>query len=548
MRIDIPANLLDESRKVRRRAAQPRPPSPKPEVTSAENSEFLQLLHSIYDGVLITDTAGRIVAANVRGNQFFAADPGELQDRNIADCISGADETLVPTIQDSLHSNRFVLIQAFCSRLDGTTFPAEITVNRQLMSGKEHLSFFVRDVTVRKEREEQLRAGYTALQNASSGIAITGNGGTIIYCNRAFTSMLARKTEEELQGTAIADLLREPALADRFRETTASGATWEGELEMVRSDGRAFFAHASVAANFDEDGDLAGMVFSALDITAQRRAQQQLEAYAKELHRRNTQMQEDLTLASELHRAFLPAPSQTFPEPGTGLPAALRVNHLYLPCGTIGGDFLDVRQISDHEVGIFVSDVMGHGVRSSLVVATVRGLLEQLTPVAGNPGNLLTRLNTMYASIFRELNGDVMFATACYAVLNTDTGSMRMSLAGHPSPFVLRRATGDIERLDPKSTSRAAAIGLMMDTEYPSIQIPVARGDVVLIHTDGIAEVEGRNGALYETERLPELLRERIGAAPTILLEDLVSDARKFAALGTFEDDVCLVAAEILPR
>ena len=63
----------------------------------------------------------------------------------------------------SLQSNRFVLIQAFCQRADGSMFPAEISVNRLPLSGKLHLSFFIRDITIRKETEERLKTGYTAV-------------------------------------------------------------------------------------------------------------------------------------------------------------------------------------------------------------------------------------------------------------------------------------------------------------------------------------------------------------------------------------------------
>ncbi|MEQ1862502.1 MAG: SpoIIE family protein phosphatase [Chthoniobacteraceae bacterium] len=551
MRIDLSPEMLEEARRGKprsegRRRTGPIITIPKPRaVAAAGGVDFQQLLQNIYDAAIITDLGGAIVMVNVRANQFFLAAPGQLTHESVLGLICGTDESLLPTIIEALKANRFVLMQAFCQRTDGTYFPAEISVNRLHLGAADHLSFFVRDITLRKEQEDRLRTGHTALQNASSGVVITGLGGQIEYWNPAFLSYFAITEVPEVEGHDLRDFLCVPETVDEVIDTTGSGGTWSGELEMKRANGSAFFAQVSVAANLNTDGEPVGMVFSVLDVTPQKRAQQQLQAYATELHERNAQMQEDLNIASELHRAFLPADFQVFPPGAAPGEAQLRIRNLYFPSGTIGGDFFDIRVLSDHEVALFISDVMGHGIRAALVVATVRGLIEQLRPLAGDPGAFLTQLNATYTTIFKHLGGTVIFSTALYAVIDTRTGVLRCANASQPRPYILRRAESRCEQLSMSAGGRPTALGILPDARYATSEVRLAPDDLLLLYTDGLSEVESPDGDLYEGRRFEQTLRAHLHSPADALLDALLADAKTFSGSGIFEDDVCLLAVEV---
>ena len=60
---------------------------------------------------------------------------------------------------------------------------------------------------------------------------------------------------------------------------------------------------------------------------------------------------------------------------------------------SVSGDFFEVLKLSDTSVGVFICDVMGHGVRAALVASTVSALVGQLRDYLGDPGELLSRLN-----------------------------------------------------------------------------------------------------------------------------------------------------------
>lgn len=539
MRIEIAPELLAK----RKADAQSRP-QPRTPVSVPGGVDFQQLLQNIYDAVLITDMAGEISMVNLRANQFFFAEASQLASYNIMALICGAEAALLNTILETLEGNRFVLMQAHCLRLDGSTFPAEISANRLRLAGKQYLSFFIRDITLRKEREDQLRTGNTALQNASSGIVITGRNAEIEYFNPAFLPLIGLAESDDLQGHTLHEFLCQPGLVNEILASVASGQNWAGELEMLRSDGTTFFGQASVAANLNADGEQVGMVLSLLDITGQKRAQQQLQEYAQELNKRNAQLQEDLNIASELHQALLPSDFRLFPKGATENDALLRFSHLYSPSGSIGGDFFDIRKVSEQEVAFFIADVMGHGIRSALVVATLRGLLQELRPTQNDPGLLLQQLNANYSGIFKRLGGDVIFATAFYGVLDTRTGWLRYANASHPLPYLLKRSDSSLQRL--VATGFSAALGLFGATAYKTHSVQMAPGDLVLLYTDGLSETENSLREAYEGHELEKFLKTSFQLPASDLLTRLTDDARRFSESGAFADDVCLLAVELL--
>jgi serine phosphatase RsbU (regulator of sigma subunit) len=77
------------------------------------------------------------------------------------------------------------------------------------------------------------------------------------------------------------------------------------------------------------------------------------------------------------------------------------------------------------------------------VTAIVRGLLEELTPIATDPGRLLSEINGSLIAIFRQTETP-MLVTAFYLVVNTIDGKMCYSNAGHPRPFHIHRESASL--------------------------------------------------------------------------------------------------------
>src|SRR6185503_17957882 len=124
-----------------------------------------------------------------------------------------------------------------------------------------------------------------------------------------------------------------------------------------------------------------------------KRMSGQLHRYAEELRAKNAQLEADFNMAREIQQIFLPSQLPTFPHWTTPEKSVLKFSHRYISAAAVGGDFFDIFAINDTTAGIFICDVMGHGMRAALVTAIMRGLVEELMPVAADAGKFLTEIN-----------------------------------------------------------------------------------------------------------------------------------------------------------
>jgi len=544
MRIDLTADAEDgyEPAPLTSLQASEIPSAPSDSHTIADQCEivgsadFRELLQSVYDAAIITSLDGKVIRGNRRAEQFFHYNVSRFADLYITDLLSGSDIALMSTIRDSLKDDRFILIQAYCTRADKSIFPAEISVNMLHLSEHDYVSFFIRDVTLRKEAEERLRTGHAALQNSGNGIAVTDENAALQYANPAMTALLGIEDGQE-PIPQITAFLSNPALAAVIQETTARGENWSGEIEMLCADGTTMFVQASVAPNVDADGHVVGMVWSLLDVSDQKRIQQELIEY-------NTQLAEDLSLANEFQIAFMQRDYPAFP-PGAGIAdSALELGHVYIPSGAVGGDFFEIFAVSASQVGIFISDVMGHGVRSALIVATIRGLIEELGQFRDDPAAFLTHMNRDLTRIISH-PGQTMFATAFYMVLDLTTGQMKYAGAGHPFPVLISADQQTANILPHDASDVDPALGLFSTLDYRQDSIKVAPGDMVIAFTDGLVEAENALSESFDCRGLSDSMRRHASHPVRRMLDGLVADAQDFSGSKRFDDDVCVVGMKL---
>jgi sigma-B regulation protein RsbU (phosphoserine phosphatase) len=265
---------------------------------------------------------------------------------------------------------------------------------------------------------------------------------------------------------------------------------------------------------------------------------EQVEAARVELAGKNREMEDDLRMAREVQFALLPQGRAGFSHESRTVEFA----HVYRPSGGMSGDFFDTFPVSDHAVGLLVCDVMGHGVRSALITAMIRAMVEQFHSLAADPAAFLTRLNHDLTKMLRRAGG-LIFVTAAYIVIDLKSGRLRYAQAGHPTPFHWHAAAAELQTIPCTDAEAGPALGLLDDFSYVAVETPISPGDRVLLFTDGISEAASASGDEFGEARMTAALARHAPAPLATWVEALVTDASTFA--GTpFGDDVCLVAAE----
>lgn len=160
------------------------------------NASLQALFRNVYDAAFITDLAGVVVDANPRAAAAFGFSVAELCERTIPQVIPGCDAAVMRMVCENLEKDQFTLIQAFCVRKDGTEFPAEISTSRIRLDSGEYLCFFVRDVTTRKEAEQQL-------QNAHDELAVQVQQRTRLNVELNAEIAVRKEIEEKLRAAIL---------------------------------------------------------------------------------------------------------------------------------------------------------------------------------------------------------------------------------------------------------------------------------------------------------------------------------------------------------
>ena len=277
------------------------------------------------------------------------------------------------------------------------------------------------------------------------------------------------------------------------------------------------------------------------------RLEQALVEQNRVLRDRNAEMEADLRTACEVQLALLPQVYPSFPRHVPTEGSHLRFFDRYWPDGAVGGDFFSVLPLSDTLAGVFICDVVGHGVRAALVTAMVRALLEGLRSIAGDSGRLLAEMNRELLAIFDKAAVPV-FLSAFYAIIDTTTGHMEYANAGHPVPILARRSEMHAETLDAVEGMPGPPLGVRDGAHYAVAHSTIIIGDLLLLFTDGLFEAIDAEGEAYGEERLLDAVRRNLGLPVNRLFDDIHLEVATFSAGQGFSDDVCLLGMEVMSR
>ncbi len=416
----------------------------------------------------------------------------------------------------------------------------------------------VEDITARKEAEEKVRFSELRFrsiwQKSFDGMRLTDQQGIMVAVNPAFCQIVGLP-EESLVGRPYTVIYSDTEdLAEmtqkyqqRFAERKIES---QFERHVIFRTGKAVDVELSNSLVEIEVGrSLLLSVFR--DVTVRKQAEErerqvnaQLARSQAELQKKNEILEDDLKMARDIQQAILPQQYPTFP-PGVPEESSLvHFSHRYHPTGQVGGDFFNVLALSDTKAGLFICDVMGHGVRSALVTAMVRGLVEELRPIALDPGQLLTRINSDLRAILQQ-TGTPMFTTAFYLVADLERRQMYYSNAGHPRPFLVHRLKGTVEVLKNSDGKARPALGLFAESTYPTTSCDLAAGDLVMLFTDGLYEVEGRDGEQFTQDLLLQAVRQHASLHGAEMFAAMLAEIQQFSLSHEFSDDVCLVGMEV---
>ncbi len=371
---------------------------------------------------------------------------------------------------------------------------------------------------------DQMRIHSAAMESAANGIIITDTKGIIQWVNPAFSQLTGYSSEESV-GHNLKMLnsgVHGPEFFQNLWKTIMAGEVWHNEVVNKRKDGSLYTEEMTITPVRDNTGKIDRFVAIKQDISARKKLEQMVLAEKE-------RMGSELDVARKIQMSMLPR--------GLGSSAErqdISVHAVLIPAREVGGDFYDFYWIDDENFCFFVGDVSGKGVPAALHMAVSKTLLKAGSANERSTGKILTQVNK---ELSRD-NENFMFVTAFIGILNTTTGYLVYSSAGHNPPFIIGKAGGSLIKL---SDLHGVVLGAMEGIEYQETVLRIDRGSTLVIYTDGVTESMDPDHELFSEEKLSQILTGQGHLPPETLTDRIIEEIRIHEGQAEQADDITLL-------
>ena len=352
---------------------------------------------------------------------------------------------------------------------------------------------------------------YDILDGMVDWVRVIDKKNTIIYANKPMQEALGKK----MIGKICYSSLGKNCCCERCITETTICTGDPSEKEEIIGD-RIFSVKSSPVK--DEKGDIYAAVEVFREVTKERKLE-------KELRSKNNKMSEDLDFAKALQNKILPTKGQY---------DDYDIDYIYRPSEMLSGDIFDVFFIDDNHLGIYISDVVGHGVTASMMTMFIRQTMRTIKDDTLSPSNALSKLHKNFLDL--KLDDDKYF-TIFYGVLNKRDNIFKFVNGGHNSiPILFKNDKYELLRLT------GYPISYLFDkVQYEEQAIKLSKGDKIVFYTDGIIEAKNKTKEEFGLDRLVDTIKSSKGD----LIQDIEEAIVNFEYLE-HEDDFAVLTMEVL--
>jgi sigma-B regulation protein RsbU (phosphoserine phosphatase) len=192
------------------------------------------------------------------------------------------------------------------------------------------------------------------------------------------------------------------------------------------------------------------------------------------------------------------------------------------PALGVGGDCFDAMALGPTRLGLCIADVVGKGIPAALLMSNLQAAVRAFATETTEPHALCAQVNRILCGHIAEGR----FISFCYCVLDTETGELTYSNAGH-YPAILVRGDGRAERLP----AGGPVLGVFPDSPYEQGQVSLAPGDRLVLFTDGITEAHAADRTSEEEfgeDRLVQFTIDHRGCSAPALQARLTDAVASF--------------------
>jgi phosphoserine phosphatase RsbU/P len=247
----------------------------------------------------------------------------------------------------------------------------------------------------------------------------------------------------------------------------------------------------------------------------------------EQVARDEARMERELQAAKRIQGALLrPVPADDY-----GLDVAAR----YLSAREVCGDLYDFLRYGPQQLGIALGDVSGKGTAAALFGAVSIGIMRSLAPQKLQPAEMLRQMNQLVGE--RRIEG--RFMTACFATWQKGRQKLRVANAGQSQPLLYKGGRCDRIELS------GFPLGIFEDVTYDEWSVTLESGDILVFHSDGIAETLNSEGQFFGTERLRKLIEQHHEITAAEMADRVLNEVDWFSQSAPLSDDRTLVVMKV---
>jgi serine phosphatase RsbU (regulator of sigma subunit) len=274
--------------------------------------------------------------------------------------------------------------------------------------------------------------------------------------------------------------------------------------------------------------NLSAMLCFAFVVYFIQRYVEQREALAKTVQRQRDDLLQDVELAAQVQRLFLPV--------GKPAIAGLEIAGMMQPARGVSGDYYDYIPVDAHTIQTVIADVSGKGVPAALLMSATAAAMQLEANHDRNMLEVVERLNTG----IRSVSDGARYVTLLLAEIDARKRTLHYINCGHTPALLFRVKTGTLMSMD----SSCPPIGIFPDEICDLASADLVSGDVLVFYTDGVTEAQNQLGEEFGTDRLSALVRRGASLSAESLMIDIFSSVADFCSGVGFNDDVTILVVK----
>ena len=318
---------------------------------------------------------------------------------------------------------------------------------------------------------------YDILDGMVDWVRVMDREGRVIFMNKSMEKAMGN----EMLGLKCYEMLNKSKRCVRcIGETTIS--TGEAAEKEERIGDKIFSIKSSPVK------DLSGYIYAVVEVFRNVTRERRLE---KDIMQKNEKMSKDVEFAKKIQQSILP---------NKGIYGKLMIDYLYQPSEILSGDMFDIQKINEDHVGIYISDVVGHGVSASIMTMFIRQTMEAVMSETTSPSEAISNLHRSFLDLGLD---DENYFTIFYAIINIKTNTMEYSNGGHNSlPCIVSKDEDGNKNATFLEASGFPITYLFEKVDYEEHTVKIDCNDEILFFTDGILECKNEENELFGEKRL----------------------------------------------